>query len=1064
MEITLVGDVTIRAKTAVSAERHELTGAHARLLFAMLVWAGDRGVTREALADALWPDRLPSTWPAALRGVVSRVRGFVAKASPPGGDVLIAHAGRYVLRLPADARIDVVVAERNVEAAEAAMAGGGSDGPLGRAPGAEGATGPPRGFGPRPPRRSDPQQARRLASEAVARLRAPFLAESQADWAVERRDHLAELLVTALEQVSRAATEMGDTTAAVLAAKEAVALAPLREHGHRCLMAAHAGAGNRGEALQTYERLRRLLAEEMGVDPSPETELAYLDLLGAPDSSSAPPPEPHQPDRPHPPRHRHNLPHQLTSFVGRVDERRAVAAALADSRLVTLCGSGGCGKTRLALAVADDVLDRFPDGAWFVDLSALSDPALVPSAVAAVLDDELDPCRRPEALVLVDNCEHVIDAAAEAVEALLVRFPSVRVLATSREELQVGPERVCRVGALGLPAGTLDEDRGAVVRSDAVQLFLERGRSSLDGFAPSGPAVDVVAEICRRLDGIPLAIELAAALVGSLPLREICDRLDDRFRLLTPSPRRAPQRQRTLRAALEWSFDLLDDTEREVFMRLGAFVGDFTLAAAEAVAGPEPSGGDADPQAVVRSLRRLVATSMVTCVAGCDGAERYRLIETIRHYAREHLDRRGLTAEVARRHALHYVAVAAEAERNVHGAGASQWLAQVVAELPNLRAAVAWAFSSGDLDAGLRLAGSLRWFFARMGQLEEAAGWLERGLARGQDLPADLRLMALTAASGVAFASGDFSSAAGTGDEAVAIARRQGDPLQLAIALINRGAAAVYQGDLRLADELLAEGDALCTEHGDQWGKGWALTLWAVGSRRAGQAERARRQGEEALALFRGLGDEHGQVLPLIGLGLTAQDAGRYDEAVVAAREATRLAVIVADRQLQHTAMCLLGRIEQDRRRLGRARELLIRSVRDVPRAHHNQIVVAIALEGLAGLAGDLGDHAAAAVVAGHAERVRERAFIPLSPARRREHDEWVATAERALGRDRLVRELDRGRTTDLAGVLRVAEEATVGIGEPGTSTVDLVTGDVAVTDLAVSAGPGRLRPRGRTT
>jgi predicted ATPase len=365
------------------------------------------------------------------------------------------------------------------------------------------------------------------------------------------------------------------------------------------------------------------------------------------------------------------LPRRSTTFVGRGSERAKVASAVTECRLVTLCGSGGCGKTQLALVVAEDLTDTFPDGIWFVDLSAVAAPDLVARAAASSMGVAVDRDGRLSrlghalgdrgALVVLDGCEHVLDAAAGVADELLVHCPSVRILATSREELGLGPELVRRVEGLSLPETTVARDPRELLRSDAVRLFVHRGRSALDGFAPTGHTLELVAHICRRLDGLPLAIELAAALVGSLPVGEIATRIDDPFRLLDVPRRRAPTRQRTLRAALDWSFELLGAPERDLFIRLGVFADDFTLTAAQAIA------DTLDPIGTATSLRRLVGASMVECLSGRDGADRYRLLETMRHYANELLDRHPAACEVQRRHARHYVERARQADSHVHG-------------------------------------------------------------------------------------------------------------------------------------------------------------------------------------------------------------------------------------------------------------------------------------------------------------------------------------------------------------------------------------------------------------
>jgi predicted ATPase/DNA-binding SARP family transcriptional activator len=984
-----------------------LGGPRQRLVLACLIVEAGRVVPAERLVDQVWGDDAPATGTGPLRTYVSQLRRLLAAPGP--GDTLAGRPPGYLLDAAAD-QVDAAIFERRFAQARAEAAAGDTHRALATVDGALGLW--------RGPAFGDLADHPALRTEAV-RLDQLRLA------AVELR---AELLV-ATGQHAQAAAEL----------EALVRDNPLREHLWALLMSALYRSGRQGEALRRFQQARDQLVDQLGIEPGPELREAERAILRQDPIPGrhrrAPPTE--RPERSEPVPGR--LPRQLTSFVGRVAERAMVADALAEARLVTLCGPGGAGKTRLAIAVAGELAgtDGFSGGARFVDLSAVSDPALVADAVAAT-------CRtigEARALVVLDNCEHVVDAAADAADALLARCPGARILATSRDELRLGGELVLRIGALGLPEPTgpawptgpagpterrlADAADTEIQRAEAVQLFLDRGRSVLAGFAPTGPALDLVARICRRLDGIPLAIELAAALVGSLPLAEIDARLDDRFRLLQVARRRAPSRQRTLRATLDWSFDLLGPHERDLFVRLGAFVGDFTLAAVEAVEAVAPPPGRPP---VEHSLGHLVRASMVTAVSSPDGTDRFRLGETVRHYARERLDRLdrpepGAAREVRSAHARHYAAVAAEAERHVHGPAAAEWLARVASELPNLRTAVAWSFSSGDLETGLRLAGSLRWFFARMGLLDELDRWLGEGLRR-RDLAPDLRTRALTASTFLAFMRGDVGRSHRLGDEGVAAARQRGDARELAVALIARGGAAVYEGDLARAERCFDEGEDLCRRLGDRWGRGWTLTGRAVASRRAGRPGLAHRQARAALEIFRDLGDAPGQVLPLVNLALAAQEEGRLPEALVAARQAARLAAGAGDGQLQHTATCVLGRIELERGQWAPARDLLLSSVRDFPGAHHHH-VVAVAIEGLAGLVARSGEHDVTVALLAFTAAMRDRWGVWLPDARRRQTDGWLAEARRVLGPERLHAEKERGRRLSLDDALALAEAST---------------------------------------
>ena len=397
-----------------------------------------------------------------------------------------------------------------------------------------------------------------------------------------------------------------------------------------------------------------------------------------------------------------NLPLQVTSFVGRSREVEDVMDALGESRVVTLTGVGGMGKTRLALQVGGEVLPRYRDGVWLCELGPLGDAELVPELVAGVLGVQQRPghtmkesvvaaCRRRELLLVLDNCEHLLDGAAQMVEALERACPGVYVLATSREGLGVSGERIMALRALALPSEGVSA--GAAAEIDAVRLFVERAAAARDDFAVTADNVDAIAQICRRLDGIPLAIELAAARVRMMNPAEIASRLDERFRLLTGGSRTTVERHQTLRQAVDWSYDLLDSRERELLKRLGVFAGGFTLDAAEATA----AGGALDVFGVLDGLGQLVDKSLVVADE-TDHGTRYRLLETIRQYALERLEVGGETDAVRRRHADWVSAFVARAADGLRGPDEFQWIERLNIELENLRVALTWAVGTGDLE------------------------------------------------------------------------------------------------------------------------------------------------------------------------------------------------------------------------------------------------------------------------------------------------------------------------------------------------------------------------------
>ncbi|MFC8720775.1 ATP-binding protein, partial [Kitasatospora sp. NPDC057198] len=505
-------------------------------------------------------------------------------------------------------------------------------------------------------------------------------------------------------------------------------------------MRALAAAGRPAAALERYERTRHELAERLGADPSPELAALHLSLLrgGSAPAPAPEPPAPEPPPRPSP--RRSNLPLALTSFVGREQESATVRELLRGTRLVTLTGPGGAGKTRLAVEVAAGLAADFPDGVWLVPLAPVTSPAEVPQAALQALGvpDALrvgeaiaplpspvgrlaEALERRRLLLVLDNCEHLLDAAAELASGLLSRAPHVRVLATSREPLGLTGESLCPVPSLPLPppdGGTAADGRAAAAYP-AVRLFADRAAAVRPGFRLDPATAPLVADICRALDGIPLAIELAAARTRSLTLRQVAERLDDRFRLLTGGDRAALPRHRTLRAVVDWSWDLLDADERAVLAALSVFAGGATPEHAERVCGPRAPGAD-----VVEVIAALVDKSLVRAAAdGPDGEVRYHLLETVRAYAAEKAAAAGTAARTRDAHAACLLALAERAEPRLRGPEQAHWSARLNAERDDLHAALGHLVGTGDATGALRLAGALVWFWTVGDHIGEAGHW-----------------------------------------------------------------------------------------------------------------------------------------------------------------------------------------------------------------------------------------------------------------------------------------------------------------------------------------------------
>jgi non-specific serine/threonine protein kinase len=583
---------------------------------------------------------------------------------------------------------------------------------------------------------------------------------------------------------------------------------------------------------------------------------------------------------------RHNLPHLLTRFIGREKELVEVCGLMAAERLVTLTGMGGCGKTRLALEVARDQMTRYPDGVWLIELASLADPSLLPQSVASVLGVREAPGRPPtdvlinflrsrSLLLLLDNCEHLLGASAQFAEALLQSCPQLSILATSREELGIAGEVAYRVPPLSLPgepripirarrtgagswvpgAGSWVPGAGSwvppgagpptpesLLESEAARLFADRAATARPGFTLSEQNVAAVAHVCRLLDGIPLAIEMAAAHLKALPVEQVAQRLDDRFRLLKGGDRTAPPRHQTLRALIDWSYHLLSPEERAMLCCLSVFRGGWTLEAAEAVYAEDDA---------LDLLGALVRKSFVLFEEH-GGAARYRMLETVRQYAGERLRERGEEAAVRGRHLAFFVAFAEQAGSVLPGPGSPEWQQRCEQELDNLRAALDWSRSAEDgTAAGLRLAGAIWPFWLEHGYLREGRRRLEEVLRRSEGIASVLRARALEGALAFGNAQGDFTAARVFGQESLALYRQWDDRESMARVLQDLGWAALRQDESDAGRRSSEESLAIWRELGNQAQVRGLLRRLADLARRAGDEERARALHQERLALAR---------------------------------------------------------------------------------------------------------------------------------------------------------------------------------------------------------------------
>jgi predicted ATPase/class 3 adenylate cyclase len=727
-----------------------------------------------------------------------------------------------------------------------------------------------------------------------------------------------------------------------------------------------------------------------------------------------------------------NLPQQVTSFIGREREMEEVKELLGTTRLLTITGTGGTGKTRLAFRVAGDLVPEYPDGVWSVELAPLADPGLVPAAVALAvgvreerdrpLTETLVSVLKPKRLLLVlDNCEHLLAACAGLADTLLRSCPAVRMLATSREGLNVPGETSYRLRTLSAPdPRQLPSTPDGLIQYEAVRLFAARASAVVPTFTVSGENAPSIAQICCRLDGIPLALELAAARVKALSPEKINERLDDRFRLLTGGARTALPRQQTLRALIDWSYDLLSPAERALLRRLSVFAGSWTLEAAEAVCsdfgfrildfglGDDPSAIQ-NPKSEIQNtdvldlLTALIEKSLV--VYEGEKGERYRLLETVRQYARDRVVESGEEGLLQRRHLEFFVGFAERAEPELIRADQTEWLDRLEEEHDNLRAALACCLgqlpvTSGQLSVrsntedrqlttdncqlatGLRLAGTLWWFWLVRSYFTEGREWLERAAARGAAAPASAR------------------------------------------ATVLHGAAylARVQGQLDHAKALAGQALKLWQELGDKQGIAWALYTLGFVAHAEDNDEQAKQWSEESLALWRELGDRRGIAFALEQLGVMAVGRGDYERGKALATESLALYREVEDKRSIALSQWLLAWTAMTQKEYRSARAYfdqilpLLRELKDKRNA-------AWVLAWHGRVAGHLGDHTRAARLLGAAAVLCEAHSVSWLGGERGEIERSRAAARAALGEAAFTAAWAEGRAMSLEEASSVALE-----------------------------------------
>jgi predicted ATPase/DNA-binding SARP family transcriptional activator/DNA-binding CsgD family transcriptional regulator len=940
----------------------------AALLVKLLALAPHHSLHREQAIDALWPELAPEAARNNLHQALHLARRILAVPE--------------VLRLRKD-QITLLPAGRiwtDVEAFEAAAA-----------------------------------SARQLQSVAAYRsalglYRGDLLPSDLYEENFEaRRTALRELKISLLLELGALHEGAVQPAAVEDALRQVLEIEPACEDAHVRLMRLYARAGRRQQALRQYEQLRAALRDEVDTEPAAGTLQLYRDILAgdvpATISSEAEIPGPAG---------GHNLPAALTSFVGRASEIAEVRRLQGESRLVTLLGPGGAGKTRLAVEAARTVVDRYRDGVYLVELASTADERLVPETVAAALgivehSDRSASASLVEALagrhrlLILDNCEHVIGACAELAHDLLRACPELRILATSREALGTPGEVTAILPSLSLPPQHPPASVESLLEFDSVRLFVERARNRQQSFALTLENYLSVARICRQVEGMPLAIELAAARIGALSAGQIAARLDDALSLLTAGSRTAEPRHQTLRGAIDWSYELLDGVERALFARLAVFVGGWTLPAAEAL-------GERD-QDVLDVLSRLVDKSLVAAQRSSDDEIRYRMLEPIRQYALERLEQCSDVDDIRRRHAALFLALAEEAEPQLIKADQAAWMERLEAEHDNLRAALQWCLHTDRDETAIRLAASIWRFWYTRGHLHEARGWLRRLLAQTDptNIQPELWVKGLGAAAALAFYQSDFQEAGKYWEQCVAASRARGDKRGLGRYLGNLGLVLKERGEYDQAVALYEESRIINAEIGNIRGVSSALGNLGIIALDRQEYDRARALQEESLAIKRSVEDDGGVITSLNNLAAIFVEQGEYQRAQELSREALVLARRLGLKRSMFVAQLNLGFSALHQGRLQEAAGLFGESL-TLARATGEAVGIRQGLAAFAALAAARGQGEPAALLSAAADAVRSAGSIVLSPSDRAAHEHTVTIARKLLGDSVFDASSDEGR------------------------------------------------------
>jgi predicted ATPase/DNA-binding SARP family transcriptional activator len=802
LEVRLLGRFDIRCdgKTVLISSRA------AQSLFAYLILTAGTSHRREKLAGMFWPDTTEEKARAYLRHELWRIRKALSPKS--NSDYFLADDINISFNPSAEYWLDVNILTNVSERPSIAD-----------------------------------------LMNALAVFQVELLPDFYDEWIILERDHLQAAYEQKMARLLELLNGEKRWQDILEWAERWISLGGAPEAAFRYLMIAYDALGDRAKVASTYERCAQAL-RVLDLEPSEQTRALACNRTT-----------------------KLNIPIPLTSFIGREKELKEVADLLSKSRLVTLTGSGGVGKTRLAIQVVAEVLSQFPDGVWFLDLAPLNDPALVPHTLAKVLglresgelpltDILITYFRSRTALVIFDNCEHLIESCAHLINSLMYSCERLSILATSREALRLSGELCYRVPSLETPGRNIQYELDNIVKIESVQLFIERAVLVAPSFAMRSQNALIIAQICQRLDGIPLAIELAAARTNMLTVEQISKRLDDRFKLLTIGLRSALPRHQTLRAMIEWSYDLLSDKERLLFKRLAVFSGGWMLEATEEVC----SGNGIESTEVLDLLSKLVNKSLVL-VETVSGEFRYRRLETIRQFAREKFLEYSESVLLRDRHLIYFLEKAEEIEPYLMGTEQSVWMDYLDLELDNFRLALEWSIQNNKGEESLRLFSALGWFWFIRCHFTEGEEWFKKIIDLRTTVSKSTQAKTLGWAAWLYMAKGD-------------------DPA---------------------STSFLQESLILYRELGDMKGVSTTLQLLGVNEFRGGLLVKARSYFEESLSISRQVNNKAAMPRVLIHLGQFSEIEGNFSAAWRYYEEALELCHEIGEGHLTHVVLCTMG-------------------------------------------------------------------------------------------------------------------------------------------------------------